>query len=156
MLTATRTVTVEWGHCDPAGIVFFPRYFEWFDASTAALFEKAGVSKGSMAARFGIVGIPVVETSSRFICPSSFGDRVAIESTIEKWGRSSFRVHHRVFRGDDLAVEAFETRVWTGRDAGGKLRGRPIPADVIALFQDGGGPSGQRNPELAAERRTEI
>ena len=28
MLTYTRNARIEWGDCDPAGIVFFPRYFE--------------------------------------------------------------------------------------------------------------------------------
>ena len=41
MLTNTRQRTIEWGDCDPAGIVFNPRYFEWFDAATAALFARA-------------------------------------------------------------------------------------------------------------------
>ena len=40
-LRNTRKVRIEWGDCDPAGIVFYPRYFEIFDASTAALFERA-------------------------------------------------------------------------------------------------------------------
>ena len=31
-LTITRNVRIEWGQCDPAGIVFYPRYFEIFDA----------------------------------------------------------------------------------------------------------------------------
>ena len=33
----TRRLTIEWGHCDPAGIVFNPRYFEFFDWSTGLL-----------------------------------------------------------------------------------------------------------------------
>jgi len=42
----TRTVRIEWGDCDPAGIIFYPRYFEIFDASTAMLFERAlGMTK---------------------------------------------------------------------------------------------------------------
>lgn len=32
MLINRRTIRIEWGDCDPAGIVFYPRYFEWFDA----------------------------------------------------------------------------------------------------------------------------
>ena len=44
--TNSRTVRIEWGDCDPAGIIFYPRYFEIFDASTAALFERAlGITK---------------------------------------------------------------------------------------------------------------
>ncbi len=134
MLVGRRTVIVEWGDCDPAGIVFFPRYFEWFDASTAALFEQAGLPTAAMLARYNIVGIPLVEARSRFMKASTFGDRVVIESRITAWRRSSFDVSHKLFRGDDLAVEGFETRVWTERVPGGGIKSRPIPADVIALF----------------------
>ena len=41
MLTNTRRLAIEWGDCDAAGIVFYPRYFAMFDASTAYLLEKA-------------------------------------------------------------------------------------------------------------------
>ena len=44
MLVNHRNVTIQWGDCDPAGIVFYPRYFEMFDASTAALFARASPS----------------------------------------------------------------------------------------------------------------
>ena len=139
MLVGRRTVIVEWGQCDPGAIVYFPRYFEWFDAATAALFEEAGMPKAVILARYGCAGIPVVELRSRFIKPSSFGDRVTIESSITAWRRSSFDVHHQLFRGDEVAVEAFVTRVWTVRAPDGGLKSGPIPADVIALFSGGAG-----------------
>jgi 4-hydroxybenzoyl-CoA thioesterase len=133
----TRTVVVEWGHCDPGGIVYFPRYFEWFDGATAALFEDAGLPKAVMLARHGCAGIPVVDLRSRFLKPSTFGDRVTIDSSITAWRRSSFDLHHQLRRGDDIAVEAFVTRVWTVRAPDGSLTSGPIPADVVALFTGG-------------------
>ena len=46
MLTNRRTVRIEWGDCDPAGIVFYPRYFAMFDHSTVLLIERAlGMNK---------------------------------------------------------------------------------------------------------------
>ena len=39
--TFRRQLTVEWGQCDPAGIVFNSRFFEMFDVSTWMLFEAA-------------------------------------------------------------------------------------------------------------------
>jgi 4-hydroxybenzoyl-CoA thioesterase len=134
MLVGRRTVTVEWGDCDPAGIVYFPRYFEWFDGSLFALFETAGLAKAEMLARYQIFGTPLVKASARFITPSTFGDRVVIETRITEWRRSSFDVHHQLFRGAALAVEGFETRVWTAREADGRLKSRPVPAEVVALF----------------------
>ena len=62
-----RTVTIEWGDCDPAGIVFYPRYFALFDASTGALFRAAlGMTKPDWTRRFGIIGIPMVDTRGKF------------------------------------------------------------------------------------------
>ncbi len=134
MLVNTHQVTVEWGHCDPAGIVYFPNYFTYFDSSTNALFMRAlGYSKFEMLKRHGIVGIPLVDVGARFIVPSTYGDVVTIELSVAEIRRSSFRMLHRLLRGDVLAVEGTETRVWVGRDPGNpdKLKGMPIPADVI-------------------------
>jgi 4-hydroxybenzoyl-CoA thioesterase len=129
---------VEWGDCDPAGIVWYPRYFEWFDASTAALFAAAGVSNIAMHKTYRIVGIPMVDTRARFFIPSKFEDELTIESTVTEFRRSSFDVRHRMLKNSQLAVEGFETRVWTVRDLDDpeRLRSQPIPAEVIARFQD--------------------
>jgi 4-hydroxybenzoyl-CoA thioesterase len=134
MFVNRRSVTIEWGDCDPAGIVFYPRYFAMFDASTAHLFAAAlGYDKFAMRQRFGIVGFPMVDTSAKFILPSRYGETVTIESSISRFGRSSFGVAHRLLRGADLAIEAAETRVWAAADPTDpdRIRGVPIPAEVI-------------------------
>jgi 4-hydroxybenzoyl-CoA thioesterase len=135
MLTNVHLVTIEWGHCDPAGIVYFPNYFTYFDSGTNALFLRAlGCNKYEMLKRCGIVGIPLVDVGARFIVPSTFGDVVTIESSVAEIRRSSFRVLHRLLRGDTLAVEGTETRVWVGRDPADsdRLKSMPIPQDVVA------------------------
>ena len=131
-----RDILVEWGHCDPAGIVFNPRFFEWFDFCTAGLFALVGLPKPQMLKRYGIVGIPLVETRAKFISPAKFGDTVTIESHIASFGRSSFEVEHRLINGGALAVEGNETRVWVGRDPQdpARIKSEPIPQEVIALF----------------------
>jgi 4-hydroxybenzoyl-CoA thioesterase len=138
MLASRHPVTVEWGHCDPAGIVYFPNYFSYFDSSTNVLFRRAlGLNKYEMLKKYDIVGIPVVDLAARFIVPSVFGDVVMIESTVVEIKRSSFRLQHRLLRGETLAVEADEVRVWVGRDPADpdKLKGQPIPEDVIARLK---------------------
>ena len=140
MLVNTRHRTIEWGDCDPAGIVFNPRFFEWFDAATAALFVRAlGITKAEMLRRYHCAGIPLVDTRATFLAPCSFGDEVRIESTVTEFRRSSFNVRHRLFRADaTLAVEAFETRVWVTRaaDRPGGIKAQDIPRDVLAHFAD--------------------
>ena len=73
-------------------------------------------------------------TRATFILPSTYGDEVTIDTVIARWGRSSFDVYHRLLRGEELAVEGFETRVWTVRNADNQLEGQAIPPDVIQLF----------------------
>ena len=63
MLTNSRRVTIEWQHCDPAGIVFYPRYFAMFDTSTTMLFEKAlGMTKYQLLKKYDFLGYPMVDT----------------------------------------------------------------------------------------------
>jgi 4-hydroxybenzoyl-CoA thioesterase len=138
MRTHTRTLRIEWGDCDPAGIVFYPRYFAFFDASTAYLFEHVlGMRKAEMLATYGIVGIPMVDTRARFLQPCAFGDDVTIESAVTAFRQSSFDVQHRLLKAGALAVEGFETRVWVARhpDDPKQIRGQPVPAEVIAKFE---------------------
>jgi len=134
-----RTIQIQWGDCDPAGIVFYPRYFEWFDECTAALFAAAGLPKADLVRTQG-VGIPMVDTRSRFLIPSQFGDEVTVETACTRFGRSSFDVHHRMLKGRELAVECWETRVWTRIVPTGdqKLKSQPIPDEVIRVLSQGG------------------
>lgn len=136
MLTNRKKISIEWGDCDPAGIVYFPRYFEYCDACTNALFARAGFPKAQMLKRFGIAGIPIVDSRAKFLAPSQFGDTVEVESHIVNWGRSSFAVHHRIFRGKALAAEIDEVRVWVKRAKGGsgRLKGAAIPEEVKRRF----------------------
>ncbi|MCU0909527.1 MAG: acyl-CoA thioesterase [Rhodobacteraceae bacterium] len=135
-LTNRRPVAIEWGDCDPAGIVYYPRYFVMFDNATVALFAAAGLPKAQMVRDFDIVGIPMVDTRARFLIPSRWGETIEIESRVATWKRSSFDIEHRVFKGDALAIEAWETRVWVAHDpvAPGGIRSRPIPDAVKARF----------------------
>lgn len=136
MLKNRREIHVEWGDCDPAGIVYFPRFFEYFDACTNALFEKAGLKKASMLKKYGLVGIPLIDARAKFFAPASFGETVVVESQVVEWGRSSFCVEHKLYKGEALAAEGTEKRVWTVRDASAEtgMRGQPIPEEVKERF----------------------
>ena len=97
MLTNTRLIRVQWGDCDPAGIVFYPRYFEWFDAGTILLFEKAtGLTKIKMLERYGGAGLALIEAGAKFAVPSQYGDDIEIETSVKEFGRSSFSMEHRI------------------------------------------------------------
>ena len=134
MFTNSRSLQIEWGDCDPAGIVFYPRYSAMFDASTNALFQRAlGMTKFEFLKVYNSAGYPMVESHTRFLHPTRFGDDVVIETTVTELKHSSFGLRHRLMKSDVLCVESFETRVWVGRDPQDpdKIKAKPIPPDVI-------------------------
>lgn len=133
MLTNTVSRRIEWGDCDPAGIVFNPRYFAFFDDATSQLIEAAGWPLAKAAA-FGIIGWPLVATRADFRAPCAPGDRVTVTSTFADIRRSSFDVCHRLERDGTLCAEGFETRVWSSRDTAGRLHSIPLAPEVIASF----------------------
>jgi 4-hydroxybenzoyl-CoA thioesterase len=136
-LLSRRQFTIEWSHCDPAGIVFNPRFFEFFDWGTWMLFEAAlGVEPSDLAGAFGIVGIPLVDAGARFIAPARFGDTVELTSQVSEFRRSSFDVEHKLFVRGAVAVEGREIRVWAVRHPAdpARIKSQPIPAEVIAHF----------------------
>jgi 4-hydroxybenzoyl-CoA thioesterase len=136
-LVFRRQLTIEWGHCDPAGIVFNSRYFEYFDWSTTLLFQAAlGFGKPELQRKFD-ADMPLVDARAKFLRPATFGDVVEIASTVGEFRRSSFDVQHRLTKDGELAVEGVETRVWVGRDPSdpSQFRAKPLPAELIDRFK---------------------
>ena len=132
-----RQLTIEWGHCDPAGIVFNPRFFEMFDLNTWMLFEAAlGVKPQDLATTYNIMSFPLVDARANFMKPSKFGDTIEIASRIIEFRRSSFDIEHKITNGGELAVDGQETRVWAVRDKANpdKLIATPLPAEVTSRF----------------------
>ncbi len=135
MFTHTTKAEIQFGDCDPAGIVYYPNYFRFFDNATAAMLSAAfAMNKRNWLDHYGILGIPMVDTGARFIKPSSFGDIVEIRSEITELGRSSFGVKHTLTRNGETAIEAHEKRVWVVRGEDGAIRSALLPDDVRKLL----------------------
>ena len=132
--TYHKQLRIEWGQCDPAGIVFNSRFFEMFDASTWHLFEAAlGVKPHELAGTFEIIGIPLVDARANFIKAVKFGDVVDLTSRVSEFRRSSFDVEHLISVAGELAVEGGETRVWAAAHptVPNRMKALPLPKEVV-------------------------
>jgi 4-hydroxybenzoyl-CoA thioesterase len=131
-------MTIEFGHCDPAKIVYYPRYQEFFDHNSwRYLSAVLGVGRNEIPDALGVIGFPLVDVHSRFMAPSRFGDDVELTTTISEFRRSSFVMKHELLNKGILAVECHETRVWAGSDPENpaRLKAMPIPPDIIERFK---------------------
>jgi 4-hydroxybenzoyl-CoA thioesterase len=136
MLTNRKEIYVEWGDCGPGGVVHYPTYLDYGASATNALFERAGLFKQQIIRTYGIVGIPMVELRARVLEPCQFGDTIVVESYVSEWGKSSFSVQHKMWKGDVLAAEIFEKHVWVAREEEdpSRLKGKAIPQEVKERF----------------------
>jgi len=135
MLTNERTVSVEFGHCDPTGIVYNPNYFIWFDVSVHALLAQAGLPVKTLIAEFGIDGLPVVEYKTRFLAPARWGDEIVIKTSVTNLRRCAFDLQHQVLNAGVVTAECMETRVCTAFDPQqGRIKARALPAKLVELL----------------------
>ncbi|MCP5271978.1 MAG: acyl-CoA thioesterase [Burkholderiaceae bacterium] len=131
-------VTIRFGDCDPAGIVFFPNFLKWMDEASLAFFMAQGVPPWRVLEKQrGIVGTPLLEIQTKFVKSATYGETIEVHTTVEEWNAKTFRHRHVVKRGDDLICEGTELRVFVQRDAENRdrLRSIPIPEDIKALCQ---------------------
>lgn len=132
-------VKVRWSEADPAGIVFYPRFFEWFDLGTEALFDSLGLPWRELFPAWDIVGVPIVETGARFASPVRYGDEVRIATTVAEVREKTFRVEHEIRVRERSCATGFEVRAWVTRPAiaGGALQAARIPDRVASLLKGG-------------------
>ncbi len=124
---------IEFGDCDPAGIVYFPNYFRWIDASGRHFFEQCGVPPWRELTQInGIIGTPLVDTQAKFLRPAVYGQRIRITTWIDEWRGKSFVLKHVVSRGDEVLVECSEVRVFATRhpDDPGRIRAVEVPDEI--------------------------
>jgi acyl-CoA thioesterase FadM len=87
-LSSRHEVTVEWGDCDPAGIVYYPSYFRWCDQASHRLFVAAGVAHNDTRSGQWTEGTPLVAAECSFKRASQPGEKLVVESHVSRFGRS--------------------------------------------------------------------
>jgi len=138
MQTFTRELTLVWGDCDDAGIVFYPNYFYWFDGTYHLYLRSRGMGMRDIKAQFGAV-TPLVDVGAKFFAPISYEDTVQIQVRVAEWMERRFRLEYLVMCGDKKIASGHEVRAWAQFEdqAGhsGRLRGAAVPQAFKALFE---------------------
>ena len=141
--TTIHRVTVQFGDCDPAGIVFFPNFSRWMEAASLSFFMQCGLPPWrELVKTRGIVGTPLLEIHTKFMKAATYGDELVIAIHIDEWRAKTFTQVHRVTCAragaeEELICEGRETRAFVRRDANDpdRLRAMPVPEDIRALCE---------------------
>jgi len=134
--TVVYEVEVMFGDCDPAGIVFFPNFSRWMDASSLNFFVKCGVPPWrELIKTRGIVGTPLLEIHTKFKRPATYGEKLQVHTSVIEWRDKVFIQRHVVKRGDHEICEGTETRAFVIHppEAPDRIKAIPVPEDIKAL-----------------------
>ncbi len=128
----TRNVPIRFSHCDPAGIVYFPHYFNMFNGVIEDWYtEELGYNYAEliMGSQFGF---PFVQLECDFKIPSRMGDRLDMTLLIERIGRSSLSL---LIVGHHDGIERLRARTVTARMALASRRSVELPASLRQAFE---------------------
>jgi len=124
------TFQVRFGHVDPAGIVYFPRIFDYLHDVFEEVWEKHVGARYYELLLERRIGFPVVHTDVDFDHPLRFGDRPRVLVTCFKLGRTSIGLRYRILKDDALCVDArlvtvcVDTRTMTSLEIPAEFRER--------------------------------
>ena len=137
MRTFVHPVLIGFGDCDPAGIVFYPNFFRWFDAAAHQMFRAVGCDIRSARREHGWIVGPLVDAGAKFRSPATHGDCVEVHSTIGEWTRKTFRIDYRIMRGDTLIAEGWEVRILAEPDPANpeRIRALELPEEFRRMFE---------------------
>ena len=132
-LISRHEVTVEWGDCDPAGIVYYPAYFRWSDQATYRLFLAAGLKRDDVSSGQWKEGTPLVAAECSFkravAARREAGDREPRRAVRPQLLHHPPRLPQRGRRGRGRGHR--DADLGAGRKAmRGRSRRSPFPEDV--------------------------
>jgi 4-hydroxybenzoyl-CoA thioesterase len=108
-----REQLVRFGHCDPAGIVYYPRYFEMLNELVEDWFAHGLGLPFDMLIGQRRVGMPTAQLDTRFVRVSRHGDRLVQRICIERLGGSSVKLRVAFVGDDGTRVEFTQVLVCT-------------------------------------------
>jgi 4-hydroxybenzoyl-CoA thioesterase len=127
--TFTTRRKVRFEHCDPAGIVFYPRYFEMINAVVEDWFSEALESSFAELISSGR-GVPTVSLQTQFHAPSRLGEILAFSLVPQAIGRTSLKLEIIATHQDQRRLTAQVTLVLIDLSTG-----RPLPwPDPVRQF----------------------
>lgn len=103
--------TVRFQHCDPAGIVFYPRYYEMLNLTVERFFEaQLGYSFNTLHHELQVT-VPTVRIETDFLEASYLEDVLQFQMRLDRLGRSSLGFQIECKCGDEVRLRALITLV---------------------------------------------
>jgi 4-hydroxybenzoyl-CoA thioesterase len=100
----TTRITVRFGDCDPAGLVYYPVIFHYCHIAMEEFFSaRCGIAYHALMAEERI-GFPTVNVQAEFFAPLVYGDETEVEISVARTGQTSVTFEYNVRRASDRSL----------------------------------------------------
>jgi YbgC/YbaW family acyl-CoA thioester hydrolase len=125
---------VAWSDVDLARIVYFPRYFSYFETAELEWIRQRGYSYESLLEELGI-WMPRVAAHCDYLAPARLAELLAIEMRLDRLGKTSFTLGFDAFRLPDRThlADGHIVIATVSRDG---FRPTAVPARLEALLSE--------------------
>ena len=103
-------IEISFGHCDPAGIVYYPNYFRWFDRCFHSFLQRRAGGHASLCAQLGAVGIGLMDVGARFPSPARDGDMMDLQLRLDEWRPKALKLGYTGVIDGRTVIEGHEIR----------------------------------------------
>jgi YbgC/YbaW family acyl-CoA thioester hydrolase len=132
MSFSTR-ISVRFGDCDPAGLVYYPVIFHYFHVAMEEFFAARCGTRYERLMRERRIGFPVVNAQTEFSAPILYGDEIEIEVFVARVGASSAAFEYAARRASDQLPCARSAQVHVAMNLDTR-RAVPVPEDLRRAF----------------------
>ncbi len=128
---------IMWGDLDSLGIVFYPRYYEWIDASGHLFFEAIGLNLGDLWSKRQIL-FGLAETSCSYRKPGRYHQKISITTHVDVLTDKTVTLKHLIHElpTGTLLLEGYEKRICLDVSDPDNFRAIDIPNDILAVLKD--------------------
>jgi 4-hydroxybenzoyl-CoA thioesterase len=126
-------ITVRFGDCDPAGLVYYPVIFHYFHVAMEEFFAARCGTTYERLMREERIGFPTVNVQAEFFAPMVYGDEIEVEVRVARVGDSSATFVYAARRASDatLCARSEQVHVAMALDTRRPVR---IPPDLRRAF----------------------
>ena len=128
-----REVLVRFGHCDAAGWVFYPRYFEMISDFVEDWFEDGLAASAPGLFHHKQILTPSVHFTVDFVKPTRYGDRLTFNLWTVKAGNTSCELRIEASHQGELRMRVKQVLVFI---SAASARATPIPAIACMLMSN--------------------
>lgn len=115
-MSYARVIPIEFNHCDPAGIVFYPRYFEMTNSVVENFFADVLDYPFSRITLEEGRGVPTVRIEVDFRAPSRLGEKLRFALAVTRVGGASVALRIEAEAGGISRLTADLVLVWISPD----------------------------------------